>query len=194
MPRYFAFYKPYGILSQFSDEGQKKGWGSVIDLPPNVYGVGRLDADSEGLLLMTDDKSINERLLHPSNRHWRTYLVQVEGEISAKALDALRRPMSLRFKKKNHQTLPAKVEWLTEEPELPERNPPVRFRKSVPTSWIRLSLQEGKNRQVRKMTAVVGFPTLRLVRESIEDLQIGELQPGEVREYEQQNFLRLLDL
>lgn len=194
MPRYFAFYKPYGILSQFSDEGHKQGWGKVIKLPSGVYAVGRLDADSEGLLLMTDDTSINEQLLHPSNRHWRTYLVQVEGEISAEALDALKGPMSLRIKKKNHQTLPARVERLTEAPELPERDPPVRFRKSVPTSWVRLSLQEGKNRQVRKMTAAVGFPTLRLVRESIEGLTLDKLQPAEVKEYDQKSFLQLLNL
>jgi 23S rRNA pseudouridine2457 synthase len=191
---YLAFYKPFNILSQFSDEGHKKGFGSIIELPPEVYNVGRLDSDSEGLLLLTDDKSVNNALLDPKRGHWRTYLVQVEGDISAKALDELAKPMLLRIKKKEHIALPAKVEKLTTDPVLPERDPPIRFRKNVPTSWIRLSLQEGKNRQVRKMTAQVGHPTLRLVRESIEDLHLGDLKPGEVREYDRKEFQELLKL
>lgn len=193
MDRYYRLYKPFEILSQFSDEGNKKGLGSFLTLPTDVYPVGRLDSDSEGLLLLTNDRRVNLRLLSPENAHWRSYLVQVEGSIDQEAVNRLERPMRLKHKKSAYFTLPAKAE-IIEEPALPDRNPPIRFRMNIPTSWIRLQLREGKNRQVRKMTAAVGFPTLRLVRESIEDLGITGLQPGDIEELEARYFYDALKL
>ena len=194
MPHYLALYKPYGVLSQFSDEGHKKGLGSILDLPGEVYPVGRLDADSEGVLLLTDNRKITDRLLNPKYQHWRTYYAQVEGRIDKKALEQLRNPMTIRLKKQSHQTLPARVEILDTPPALPDRNPPIRYRKNIPTSWVSISLREGKNRQVRKMTASVGFPTLRLVRWAVEDITAENLKPGEVKSYQEREFFTLLSL
>lgn len=190
--KYFAFHKPYGYLSQFTPEGRWQGLASLELFPKDVYPIGRLDADSEGLLLLSSDGSINARLLHPKNQHWRTYLVQLEGEINEEALLQLRGPLSLNYKGKIHKTAPAKVEVVRTPGFLEERDPPVRFRKSIPTSWIKLSLCEGKNRQVRKMTAQVGFPTLRLVRLSIEGISLEGTPQGGFVEYSEDDFRRLL--
>jgi 23S rRNA pseudouridine2457 synthase len=179
MYRYFLLYKPYGVLSQFSEEGGHPGLGSVYDFPKHVYPVGRLDRDSEGLLLLTDDTSINALLLHPRNGHIRTYYVQVEGDIDESALQRLRSGVDIQIDGMPFRTAPANVVRV-QEPALPERIPPIRYRKSVPDSWISLSLTEGKNRQVRKMTAAVGFPTLRLVRWSIGTLTMEDPFPGKV--------------
>ena len=163
---YYVIYKPYGILSQFTDEGNKKGLGSILSLPKDCYPVGRLDADSEGLLLITNDKSVNHRLLDPLQQHKRTYLVQVDGDITIEACKLMAQGITIKVDGKEYKTLPG-VCTKIEEPELPPRNPPVRFRKSIPTSWIKLQLVEGKNRQVRRMTAAVNLPTLRLIRWSV---------------------------
>lgn len=192
--KYFAFHKPYGYLSQFTPEGKWQGLASFNLFPKDVYPIGRLDADSEGLLLLSNDSSINARLLHPKNQHWRTYLVQLEGNITEEAIAQLRGPLHLNYKGKIHRTSPAKASIIPPPSFLEERNPPVRFRKSVPTSWISLSLSEGKNRQVRKMTAQVGFPTLRLVRFSIEGISLKGIAPGGFVEYSAEEFMRLLKL
>lgn len=179
--QYYIFHKPYGILSQFSNEGQNPGLGTILSLPPDVYPVGRLDLDSEGLLLLTNDKRLNQRLLDPENGHERTYWAQVEGIVTEEALQKLRTGVDLRINGKSFRTRPAQARKI-DPPSLPPRNPPIRVRLSVPDSWIELTLTEGKNRQVRRMTAAVGFPTLRLVRCKIGALELGDLKVGELRE------------
>lgn len=191
---YYYIYKPYGILSQFSPEGEYLGLGEVFSFPEDVYPVGRLDADSEGLLILTNDTNLNYQLLNPKQEHWRTYWVQVEGEVTAEAIQQLKKGVSIRIQKKDYTTLPADAGILTEDVPLAERNPPVRFRKSIPTSWIYLRLREGKNRQVRRMTAAVGFPTLRLVRVAIEDLKLEGMQAGDVREVPKELLYKLLKI
>lgn len=178
MFRYFLFYKPYQVLSQFSAGGGKKTLADFFaGLPKNIYPVGRLDYDSEGLLLLTNDKSLTQQLLEPKFAHQRTYYVQVEGAITNEALQQLASGVTISIDGKQHRTKPAQAKRI-DEPALPERNPPIRFRKEIPTSWIALTLTEGKNRQVRRMTAAVGFPTLRLVRYSIGQVTIDGLTPG----------------
>lgn len=190
---YLVFNKPFGYLSQFSDEGHRQGLKHILNLDTDIYPVGRLDADSEGMLLLTNDKRINNLLLDPENKHSRKYWVQVEGNVEESDLDALGRPMNISIRKKAFRTLPAKGEVIIA-PEVWERNPPIRVRKSVPDSWISMELTEGKNRQVRKMTAALGYPTLRLIRVSIENLELGDLQPGQTREIERDEFYTLLNL
>ena len=182
MNHYYATYKPFGMLSQFSREGDHATLADLaFDFPKDVYPVGRLDADSEGLLLLTNDNFFKTQLLDPRQRHFRTYYVQVEGEITEAACAELAAGVTISINKKKHHTLPARAKKMAE-PNLPERNPPIRFRKNIPTSWLALSLHEGKNRQVRRMTAAVGFPTLRLIRWKIGEYELGEMQPGEVVE------------
>ncbi|EPR66189.1 pseudouridine synthase [Cyclobacterium qasimii] len=177
---YYIVYKPFGVLSQFSGEGNTLGM--LSDFPSDVYPVGRLDKDSEGLLLLTNDTRLNHLLLDPNYSHERTYWVQVEGEITDQALKDLESGVEISVNKKIHKTLKAKAERLKDVARLlPERDPPIRFRKNVPDSWIAITLKEGKNRQVRKMTAAVGFPTLRLVRWSLEGLSIKGFGVGDVR-------------
>lgn len=169
------FYKPFGVTTQFS--GAEPNLSNFVHVT-DVYAAGRLDKDSEGLLLLTDDGQLQHRLTDPRYGHPRTYWAQVEGIPNSKALDQLRRGVVLG----DFTTRRAKVELLRNRILLPPRNPPIRFRKSVPTSWIELVLTEGKNRQVRRMTAAVGHPTLRLVRVAIGDLTLGGLEPGQWRE------------
>lgn len=168
-----AFYKPFGVQSQFTREISTHITLANFGFPPEVYPLGRLDADSEGLLLLSDERSMNHFLLHPNNEHPREYWVQVEGTPTADALKKLAAGVIIR----RYQTKPCTVRLLdeTEYTRLPERTPPVRFRKSVPTTWIALELKEGKNRQVRQMTAAIGAPTLRLVRVRIGNLRIFSL-------------------
>ncbi|WP_420149946.1 pseudouridine synthase [Spirosoma sp.] len=191
---YFLIYKPYLMLSQFSQEGDKP---TLADLdyafPKDVYPVGRLDADSEGLLLLTNDKQLNHRLLNPKFRHNRTYYVQVDGALTDDACRQLSAGVTISVDGKSYATLPADARIIAE-PVLPERNPPIRYRASIPTSWLSISLHEGKNRQVRKMTASVGFPTLRLVRWAIESLTAENMQPGQVRALSRDEVLRGLRL
>lgn len=192
--RYFVIYKPYGILSQFSPEGGNPGLGELFPFPKDVYPVGRLDVDSEGLLLITNDKKLNNQLLNPQNKHWRTYLVQVDNQISEEARIKLEQGVTIKINKKEYQTLPARASISVQPDFVEERNPPIRFRKEIPTSWLELSLQEGKNRQVRRMTAAVGFPTLRLIRVRIETLTLEGMLSGEVRELSQEIIYKLLKL
>lgn len=191
---YYYIYKPFGVLSQFSAEGEHLGLGSLFDFPQDVYPVGRLDLDSEGLLILTNDTNVNHMLLDPKQEHWRTYWVQVEGDITGEALKQLQEGVDIKIQKKTYRTLPAEAGPIQKALPFPDRNPPIRFRQSIPTSWIYLRLQEGKNRQVRRMTAAVGFPTLRLVRVAIEDLELQALQPGDVREVAKDILYGLLKL
>jgi len=174
-----AFHKPYGVLSQFTPE-PGSSWRTLADfrLPKNVYALGRLDADSEGLLLLGDEPGLNSRLLDPKHAHRREYWVQVEGEPADAALVRLSRGVKIG----DYTTLPARARRLAPPPALPPRDPPIRVRKTIPDSWLALELIEGKNRQVRRMTAAVGHPTLRLVRARIGELELGPLTPGAWRE------------
>lgn len=174
---YILFNKPYGVLSQFTREAGKQSLRDFGPFPSDVYPVGRLDADSEGVLLLTNDNALRHRITEPRYEHPRTYLVQVERIPTDKALALLSKGVVIEGKK----TKPAEVRLLEREPELPPRSVPIRFRKSIPTVWLELTIREGRNRQVRKMTAAVGHPTLRLVRIKIGTLVIGSLQPGESR-------------
>lgn len=163
-------------------------------VPKNVYPAGRLDYDSEGLLILTNDTKLNHRLLNPAFKHTRTYWVQVEGAITVDAIDQLQKGLPIAINGKQYHTLPCKASVLPVPPLLPERNPPIRFRKNIPTSWISLKLTEGKNRQVRRMTAKAGYPTLRLVRQSIESISLGSLQPGEMKEWTQPEMFKALSI
>lgn len=191
MDRTILFYKPYGVLCQFTDSGDDTKHQTLKDYidVPLVYPVGRLDLDSEGLLLLTNNGSLQHRLSHRKFAHPRTYWVQVERIPDRQALDRLRTGVTI----KDYRTRKAKVRRLPQEPLLPPRNPPIRDRKSVPTCWLEITLTEGRNRQVRRMTAAVGFPTLRLVRvaiatrDSLTDcrathLSLDGLQPGQWRD------------
>lgn len=180
MFRYFLIYKPFGILSQFS--GEENTLKNVGSFPPDVYPVGRLDKDSEGLLIITNDKMLNHRLLDPIQGHRREYYVQVEGDVTQEALHRLESGLLIQVDKQTYRTKKTIAKSLRVAPTLPKRDPPVRYRKTVPDSWISLTLTEGKNRQVRKMTAAAGFPTLRLVRWAIEGLTIEGFSSGQVEE------------
>lgn len=195
MFHYFVIYKPYGVLSQFTREApQHRTLADMYDFPKDVYPVGRLDQDSEGLLLITNDKRLNSQLLDPRWAHERAYWVQVEGVPNEEALTRLNNGVNIRIKKRDYRTRPAKAKMLNPFPTLPDRDPPIRVRKSIPDSWIELRLTEGKNRQVRRMCAAVGFPVLRLVRAAIENLTLGDMQPGDVREWQAPELLRALKL
>jgi len=174
---YILFNKPYGVLSQFSRENNYKALCDFGPFPKNIYAAGRLDADSEGLLFLTNDTSVNHRLTDPKFGHERTYIVQIEGIPDDDDLAKLSRGIIIGTKR----TKPAIVHLYDHEPDFPERTVPVRYRKSIPTSWLEMTLREGRNRQVRKMTAAVGHPALRLVRTSIAFLTIKDLPPGEHR-------------
>ncbi|MCS6812824.1 MAG: pseudouridine synthase [Cyanobacteria bacterium] len=175
--RYLLFHKPYGVLSQFTDQAGRSTLKDYIAVP-DVYPVGRLDYDSEGLMLLTSDGRLQHALGDRQYYHPRTYWAQVEHIPTEVALDQLRRGVTIQ----GYQTRPAKARLLAEEPPLPARNPPVRFRKTVPTAWLELTLTEGRNRQVRRMTAAVGHPTLRLVRVAIAHLQLANLPQGQWRD------------
>lgn len=176
--RYLLFYKPYNVLSQFTDRQSQRTTLKDFIPVPKVYPVGRLDRDSEGLLLLTNNGRVQHRLTEPRFGHPRTYWVQVERIPDQWALDQLRRGVMIQ----NYCTQPAQVRYLSEVPPFPPRDPPIRFRKAVPTAWIEITLTEGRNRQVRRMTAAVGFPTLRLIRVAIAHLRVNGLEPGEWRE------------
>ena len=189
---YFLIYKPFGMLSQFSTDGDKPTLAALGNFPKDVYPVGRLDADSEGLLILTSDTELNHRLLNPKFKHQRTYLAQVDGRATSEAIDKLCKGVAITVEGKPYQTLPAKARLLENDPIVPDRVPPVRYRKNIPTSWIELTLHEGKNRQVRKMTAAAGFPTLRLIRVAIEDIKIGSMKPADVVELGKEEIYQLL--
>ncbi|MEK9137139.1 MAG: pseudouridine synthase [Bacteroidota bacterium] len=186
-PHYVLFNKPYGVLSQFTPEAGHRSLKDFGPFPEDVYLVGRLDVDSEGLLLLTNDNEVKHRLTVPKFHHERTYLVQVERIPVDAAIRKLREGVVIEGRK----TLPAGVRLLDDALNLPDRPVPVRFRKNIPTYWLEMKLREGRNRQVRKMTAAVGHPTLRLVRTHISFLSLDGLHPGEHRSLLQQEISRL---
>jgi 23S rRNA pseudouridine2457 synthase len=187
---YILFYKPYGVLSQFTREKNHKALCDFGPFPKDVYAVGRLDADSEGLLFLTNDTAVNHRLTDPKFEHERTYIVQIEGIPDDDDLARLNSGVVIEAKR----TKPAIVRLFDHEPEFPARAVPIRFRKNVPTVWLEMTLCEGRNRQIRKMTAAVGHPTLRLVRTSIAFLTLKELHPGEYRELTSEEIEKLYSL
>jgi len=180
MNHYFIIYKPYLVLSQFSAIDGKKTLADFFDVPGDVYPVGRLDNDSEGLLLLTNDKQLNHRLLDPKFAHEREYRVQVDGAITIEAIQQIQKGVTINVDGKLYSTKHCRASIFDKDPEVPERNPPIRFRKEIPAPWIKMILTEGKNRQVRKMTAQVGFPVLRLIRYRIEELTLGGMLPGDM--------------
>lgn len=179
--RYFLIYKPYGMLSQFTtDDPRKRTLGELYAFPKDVYPVGRLDEDSEGLLLLTNDPKVNALLLGEGVE--KEYWVQVEGVATEAALTTLRRGVDISVQKRTYHTQPAEAQALLPAPELPARVPPIRVRLTVPDCWLAITIREGKNRQVRKMTAAVGLPTLRLVRWRIATWTLAGMGVGDVRE------------
>jgi 23S rRNA pseudouridine2457 synthase len=173
-----AFHKPYGVLSSFRPDGSANRTLAEFGFPPNVYAIGRLDADSEGLLLLTDERELPDKILPPERAHRRTYVVQVEGEPTPEALAELRKGVVVR----GERTRPCSAQAIEPRPDIPERIPPIRVRKSIPDTWISITLTEGKNRQVRRMTAAIGYPTLRLMRFSIGEYTLGDLASGSWKE------------
>jgi 23S rRNA pseudouridine2457 synthase len=177
-----AFNKPFGVISQFTNDGSKNRTLAEFGFPKNVYAIGRLDADSEGLLLLSDEAKWNEKLLHPQNEHEREYWAQVEKIPSPENLKRLEKGILIQGRK----TLPCRAWILEPQPEIPPRVPPIRFRKSIPDCWIGLELIEGKNRQIRKMTAAIGHPTLRLMRVRIGNFWLGDLPTGKWKTLDEQ--------
>jgi len=192
MFRYFIIYKPFETLSQFTSAQNKKTLADFFSVPKNVYPVGRLDQDSEGLLILTNDAKLNHRLLDPQFEHEREYWVQVEGEITHEAVMQLQQGLQLNIKGKIEHTKACIAHVFDTAPEVPERFPPVRYRADIPTSWIKIILKEGKNRQVRKMTAQVGFPTLRLIRYRIEQIELKNMQPATMIELSRKSIYKKL--
>ncbi len=178
---YYIFNKPYNVLSQFTKEVPSHvTLQDYLDLPPDVYPVGRLDKDSEGLLLLTNDNTLKTKLLKPEFKSPKTYWVQVEGDITKVALDQMRSGVTIKLKKGPYDTQPCEVDKISS-PDVEERDPPVRKRASIPTSWIEITIEEGKNRQIRKMCAKVGFPCLRLIRCKIKEERFNDVRSGEGR-------------
>ena len=173
MSQILLFNKPFAVLSQFTSEPPHRTLAEYINRK-GFYPAGRLDKDSEGLLILTDDGKLQQRISNPKYGKFKTYMVQVEGDLSEQALQALRDGVEL----KDGPTKPAKAQQIAP-PQIWHRDPPIRERKQIPTSWLELSISEGRNRQVRRMTAAAGFPTLRLIRTRIDEWDLGELQPGE---------------
>lgn len=189
IPVILLFHKPYGVLCQFTPDQPGQRTLADFGFPKEVYPVGRLDMDSEGLLLLCDEPGFNNRFLDPEHGHPRTYLVQVEGVPDRVALEKLRGGGLMI---QGYKTRPCRAELVLPQPEIPPRDPPIRSRLSIPTSWLRMELIEGKNRQVRRMTASVGFPTLRLIRAAIGGLKDDSLTSGEWRELDGEERKKLL--
>jgi 23S rRNA pseudouridine2457 synthase len=187
---YILFYKPYGVLSQFTPEAGHRSLHDAGRFPAGVYPVGRLDWNSEGLLFLTNDNEVKRRLIDPSFQHPRTYLVQTENIPTPEAVRRLRNGVRL----DGRTTKPAEVRLLHDEPHLHARPEPIRIRKNIPTAWLEMILHEGRNRQVRRMTAAVGFPTLRLIRTAIAFLTFDGLEPGQQRKLHREEVERLLGL
>ena len=190
----FIIHKPFNVLSQFSSQDGKKTLKDFFDVPSDVYPVGRLDYDSEGLLILTNDKKLNKYLLDPDRNHEREYWVQVEGKITPAAIAQLEKGVAINVNGKRYFTKKCSAEIFSQAPNVSERFPPIRYRKNIPDSWIKIFLTEGKNRQVRKMTASIGYPTLRLIRYRIEKISLEGLQPGEMKKITTQELYNLLQI
>ena len=186
MAKFIVFNKPFGVLSQFTDVGRnskRKTLADFIDIP-NIYAAGRLDKDSEGLLLLTDDGKLQQRIADPKFKWPKHYWAQVEGKVSDESLQTLRHGVEL----KDGMTLPAEITRINEPDNLWERNPPIRFRKTIPTQWLDIVIKEGRNRQVRRMTSAVHNPTLRLIRHKIGPIEIGSLELGQYKCFDTNNI------
>ena len=194
MYKYFVIHKPFNVLSQFTTQENKKTLKDFFDVPLNIYPVGRLDYDSEGLLILTDDKQLNNYLLNPLHTHEREYWVQVEGNVTQDAINKIRNGVDININGKIYHTKKSIVSSMDTPLDIPIRNPPIRFRKSIPDSWMKITLTEGKNRQVRKMTAASGYPTLRLIRYRIEKVTIENLLPGEMKILSHSELYNLLHI
>lgn len=194
MNNYYIIHKPFNVLSQFTSGDGKPTLKNYFKVPSNVYPVGRLDYNSEGLLLLTDDKKLNSLLLDPHYKHEREYWVQVEGSISSNAINQLENGVVLNINGKNFKTQKCRIKKFLSPPMVSERNPPIRVRKNIPESWIKIILTEGKNRQIRKMTACAGYPTLRLIRYRIENITLENLHPGQMKCISQQELYNLLQI
>ncbi len=194
MNKYFIVYKPFNVLSQFTSHEGKKSLKDFFNVPSNVYPVGRLDYDSEGLLILTDDKRLNNYLLNPLHEHEREYYVQVEGNINSNAIAELQNGVSININGKIYHTKKCKANILEPSFKIAKRDPPIRFRKNIPESWLSIILTEGKNRQVRKMTAKAGFPTLRLIRYRIEKITLQKMKPGEMKVLSHTELYNLLQI
>ena len=181
--KYYKLYKPYGVLSQFTpDHPDQTCLKDLLNVKTDIYPVGRLDKDSEGLLLLSNDPSLNAWILHPANKKKKIYWVQLEGIIQEENIQELLAGITIRVKGKDHFTKAKNVKIIEKEPTLPDRNPPIRIRKNKPTSWCEIEISEGKNRQVRRMFAKVNYPVLRLVRVQIDDVYLDKMSPGELQE------------
>lgn len=191
--KYYLFHKPYGVLCAFTNEHGKKDLSSYLDVPQDVYPVGRLDENSEGLLLLTNDKAVNHQLLNPQFKHKRSYIVQLEGQINKKALGQIEKGVEISLGTEKYTTLPCKI-LKTSINKLPECDRRIDFDKSKGTSAVKLTLHEGKNRQVRKMCAAAGFPVIRLIRTEIEQLHLADLHAGEYKKVPRPLFYRSLNL
>jgi 23S rRNA pseudouridine2457 synthase len=192
--KYFIVHKPFNVLSQFTSYEGKKTLKDFFDVPVNVYPIGRLDYDSEGLLILSDDRHLNNYLLNPSHEHEREYWVQVEGNVTHEAIADLQRGVNISVNGKLYFTKKCIARIIAQPLEITERNPPIRYRKNISESWLSLILSEGKNRQVRKMTAKVGFPTLRLIRYRMGKITLEHLQPGEMKTVSHTELYNLLEL
>ena len=182
-PKYYILNKPFGIISQFTPEESVHGFLKDLNLPidRDVYPIGRLDAETEGLLLLSSDKYLVNKILDPKYSHKRTYLAQVEGVPDQADIEKLEKGLTLNIRGKMMQSLPCKASIKTDV-KIKDRNPPIRIRKEIPETWVEIVLTEGKYHQVRKMFAAIGFPVLRLIRTSIEGLELGDLEPGKFKE------------
>lgn len=190
--RYFIVNKPYNMLSQFTKEHGKSALCDLDKLPNDVYPVGRLDFDSEGLLLLTNDKSLNQLILNPTQEHSKTYLAQVEGVPTIDELYQFKTGLTISAKGNKHLTLPAQIEIIPQPEWIKERSEPVR--KDLTTCWLKITITEGKNRQVRKMTAAINHPTLRLIRHQIENLSVEGLDSGKFIELSRNTILKKLNI
>ena len=180
--QYLIVHKPYGFLSQFSkDHPDQKTLADLLNVDKEIYPVGRLDKDSEGLLLLSNDRQKAQYLILPKTHISKSYFVQLDGQIDHSSILKLSKGIDIRIKKKIYKTMPCEVKVLKQAPRLPERDPPIRVRKNIPTSWINITIEEGKNRQIRRMCAEVSFPVLRIFRHSIGTLKLGTLGQGKYR-------------
>ncbi len=193
MNSYFILYKPFNVLSQFTSHDGKRTLKDFYTVSTNVYPVGRLDYDSEGLLILTD-AYLNKHLLNPSFLHEREYWVQVEGMITEQVINVLQQGLHININGKMYHTKKCAASIMLQPPQVASRNPPIRFRKNIPDSWLKIILTEGKNRQVRKMTAAIGFPTLRLIRYRIEKITINNMLPGEMKTLSRTEMYNLLQI
>lgn len=191
---YYIVYKPYQVLCQFSKEDNKKTLKDFFDVERDVYPIGRLDYDSEGLLILTNDKQLNYKLLHPKFEHKKTYWLQVEGTATNNDLQKLQQGVIINIDGKPYKTKPCIAKFFATEPNVVERFPPIRFRKNIATSWISLTLTEGKNRQARKMTAAINYPTLRLIRHSIENIFLDKMQSGDMIQLSKETIYKKLNI